>query len=122
MNKIEYENISAFHPGYYISDLIKDLEMTQEEFAKRLNITPKNLSDLINGKASISENIAKNLSLMLGTSVDMWLELQKRYDQKVIEIKALQAQRDEEIDLAQIDYSYFEKLGEIGRASCRVRV
>ena len=111
MNKIEYENISAFHPGYYISDLIKDLEMTQEEFAKRLNITPKNLSDLINGKASISENIAKNLSFMLGTSVDLWLELQKKYDQKVIEIKALQAQRDEETDLAQIDYSYFEKLG-----------
>ncbi len=111
MNKMEFENISAFHPGYYINDLINDLEMTQEEFAKRLNITPKNLSELINGKASISENIAKNLSLMLGTSVDMWLDLQKKYDQKVIEIKALQAQRDEEIDLALIDYSYFVKLG-----------
>lgn len=110
MNKIEYENISAFHPGYYIDDLIQDLEMTQEEFAKRLNISPKNLSELINGKASISENIAKNLSLMLGTSVDIWLDLQKKYDQKVIEIKTLQAQRNEEIDLALIDYSYFEKL------------
>lgn len=86
MNKIEYKNISAFHPGYYISDLIKDLEMT----AKRLNITPKNLSTLINEKASFSENIARNLSLMLGTSIDMWLELQKKYDQKVIEIKSLQ--------------------------------
>lgn len=111
MNKIEFEKISAFHPGYYISDLIHDLEMTQEEFAKRLNITPKNLSDLINGKASISESIAKNLSLMLGTSVAVWLDLQKKYDQKVIEIKKLQAQRDEEVDLALIDYSYFVKLG-----------
>lgn len=36
MNKIEYENISAFHPGFYIGDLIKDLEMTQDEFAKRI--------------------------------------------------------------------------------------
>jgi addiction module HigA family antidote len=111
MNKIEYENISAFHPGYYISDLTKDLEMTQEEFATRLNITPKNLSDLINGKASISENIAKNLSLMLGTSIEIWLELQKQYDKKIIEIKKSQAEKDEERDLAQIDYSYFEKLG-----------
>lgn len=111
MNKIEFEKISAFHPGYYISDLIHDLEMTQEEFAKRLNITPKNLSDLINGKAFISEIIAKNLSLMLGTSVDVWLNLQTKYDQKVIEIKTLQAQRDEESDLALIDYPYFVKLG-----------
>lgn len=111
MNKIEYENISAFHPGYYISDLINELEMTQEEFAKRLKITPKNLSDLINAKASISENIAKNLSLMLGTSVDVWIDLQKKYEQKALEIKALQAIREEEKDLAKIDYSYFEGLG-----------
>lgn len=111
MNKVEYENISAFHPGYYISDLVEDMEMTQAEFAKRLCITSKNLSDLINGKASISENIAKNLSLMLGSSVEMWLELQKKYDQKVIEIKTLQAQRAEESDLARIDYKYFVELG-----------
>ncbi len=111
MNKIEFEDIYAFHPGYYIKDLINDLEMTQEEFAKRLNITPKNLSELINGKASISENIAKNLSLMFGTSVDVWIDLQKKYNQKVLEIKTLQAQRDEEKDLELIDYSFFEKLG-----------
>lgn len=111
MNKIEFENISAFHPGYYIEDLIDELEMTQDEFAKRLNITPKNLSDLINGKASISDNIAKNLSLMLGTSVEVWINLQNSYNQKVIEIRKLQAQRAEEVDLTLIDYSYFEKLG-----------
>jgi len=111
MNKMEIDNISAFHPGYYINDLIDDLEMTQKEFAERLNITPKNLSELINGKASISDNIAKNLSLMFGTSVDIWLDLQKKYDEKVIEIKILQAQKDEEMDLALIDYLFFEKLG-----------
>lgn len=84
MNKTEFKNISAFHPGYYISDLINDLEMSQEEFALRLGVTPKNLSDLVNGKASISKNIAKKLSLMLGTSADVWLELQKKYDQKIM--------------------------------------
>ena len=111
MNKQEYENITAFHPGYYISDIIIDLEMTQEEFAKRLNITPKNLSDLVNGKASISDNIAKSLAMMLGTSVDIWLNLQRTYDQKVLEIKLLKTQKAEEADLALIDYAYFTKLG-----------
>jgi HTH-type transcriptional regulator/antitoxin HigA len=111
MNKVEYENILAFHPGYYISDLIKDLDMTQDEFAKRINITPKNLSDLVNGKASISDRIANNLSLMLGTSIEMWLDMQKKYDQKVLEIERLKAQKQEEEYLSMIDYSYFEKLG-----------
>lgn len=98
-NKKEFENIYAFHPGYYINDLINDMEITQDEFAKRLNISSKNLSDLINGKASISDKIAKNLSLMFGTSVETWVNLQKKYDEKVIEIKKLQAQRDEEKDI-----------------------
>lgn len=111
MNRVEYESILAYHPGYYLNDLIHDLEMTQEEFAIRLNITPKNLSNLLNGKADISENIAKNLSLMLGTSIGIWLDLQKKYDEKVIEIRRLEAQRNEENDLSLIDYSYFEMLG-----------
>ena len=87
MSIIEYDMISSFHPGYYISDLINELEMTQEEFAERLKITPKNLSDLINAKASISENIAKSLSLMLGTSVDVWLDLQKKWELNHIQKK-----------------------------------
>ncbi|MDD2402555.1 MAG: HigA family addiction module antitoxin [Clostridia bacterium] len=111
MNKRICENISAFHPGYYISDIIDEMEITQLEFAKRLNITPKNLSDLINGKASISNNIAKNLSLMLGTSVDVWLNLQKTYDEKVIEIEKLEAERKEQEVFKIIDYTFFEKLG-----------
>lgn len=111
MNKKIYENISAFHPGYYISDIIEDMEITQLEFAMRLNITPKNLSDLINGKASISNNIAKNLSLMLGTSVEVWLNLQKTYDEKVIEIEKLEAELKEQEFLSIIDYTFFQKLG-----------
>lgn len=108
MNKVEFENISAYHPGYYINDLIISLGITQAEFAKRLNVTTKNLSDLVNGKAAISDNIATNLSLMLGTSVEVWFNLQKTYDQKVLEIKALQAQQEEEGDLELIDYFFLK--------------
>lgn len=111
MNKFEYNNQMIFHPGYYIKDLIEELEMTQEEFAKRLNVTPKNLSDLLNGKASISETIAKNLSLMLGTGVDVWLNLQMNYEQKLIEQRIHEAQQKEESSLKDIDFQYFVNLG-----------
>lgn len=110
-NKIEDKNIMAFHPGYYLEELIQEMKMTQVEFATRLGITPKNLSDVINGKASISQNIAMNLSLMLGTSVELWLELQKKFDQKVVEMKAVQAIEKEVEDLAMLDYGFFVKLG-----------
>ena len=121
MSKVEYGDIIAFHPGYYINDIIEEFGITQEEFAKRLTITPKNLSELVNGKASLTPRISKKLSMMLGTSVEVWLNLQNSYDQKLVEIEALQAQKAEEDDLDLIDYSYFVKLGVVVKTSDKAK-
>jgi len=111
MNKIEYNDMLAFHPGYYINEIIEDMEMSQEEFAKRLDVTPKTLSCLVRGKANISKDLAKKLSLMLNTSVEMWLNLQQEYEKKIIEIEK-QKELDEQVKLVKlIDYSYFVNLG-----------
>ena len=36
-NFIEHNDSIAFHPGYYITELIEDSGMSQEDFAKRLS-------------------------------------------------------------------------------------
>ena len=87
MIKVEYKDIIAFHPGYYVKDVIDDLEMSQCEFAKRLEISDKTLSKLLSGEASLSKEIAKKISQMLGTSVEVWLELQKKYEDKCCQIE-----------------------------------
>ena len=87
MIKVEYKDTIAFHPGYYVKDVIDDLEMSQCEFAKRLEITDKTLSKLLSGEASLSKEIAKKMSQMLGTSVEVWLELQKKYEDKCCRIE-----------------------------------
>ena len=86
-NVNEYKDIVAFHPGYYIADVIEDMEISQAEFATRMGTTAKTLSQLINGQANISNDLAKKLSVMLGTSLDVWQNLQNTYDQKLIEIQ-----------------------------------
>lgn len=86
-NVKEYKDIVAFHPGYYIADIIDDMEISQNEFAARMGTTAKTLSKLINGQANISNDLAKMLSVMLGTSVEVWQNLQNTYDQKLIEIQ-----------------------------------
>ena len=53
--------------------------ISQAEFALRMGITSKTLSQLVNGQINISNDLAKKLSSMLGTSVDGWLNLQKRF-------------------------------------------
>lgn len=77
MSKRIYKHLAAFHPGYYVQSLIDDMEITQSEFAKRINTTDKTLSLLLKGEISLSHELAKNLSQMIGTTVDTWLNLQK---------------------------------------------
>ena len=79
-NYIEYHDTIAFHPGYYIKEIIDESGLTQEDFAKRLNITVKSLGSILNGEQNLSNEIAIKLSEMFGTSVNLWLNLQKTYD------------------------------------------
>lgn len=106
-NVTEYKKITAFHPGYYIADIINDMGITQAEFATRVGTNEKTLSYLVNGQANITNDLAKKLSVMLGTSEKVWLDLQCTYDQQLIEIQK-EKDFDEQTRLARmIDYKYF---------------
>ena len=87
MNKIEYEELIAFHPGYYMKDYIEEQGITQEEFAKRLQTTPKYVSDLVNGRINLTDEMALKMSSVFGTSETMWLNLNKNYIEKKLEIE-----------------------------------
>lgn len=80
-NEIHYDNISAFHPGIYVADLIDDLNMTQKEFAFRLGVTEKSLSKLVNGEDRMSQEVANKLSSLTGVSATGWMNLQNKYEQ-----------------------------------------
>ncbi len=106
-NITEYKDIVAFHPGYYIADIIEDMEISQAEFAARLGTTAKTLSQLLNGQANISNDLAKKLSVMMGTSAEVWQRLQNTYDQKLIEIQQAKDFDAQKEVMKQIDYRYF---------------
>ena len=80
-NYKEYNDSIAFHPGYYLKEIVEESGLTQEDFAKRLGTTPKNLSILIRGEQDLSIEMATKLSRMLGTSIAFWLNLQKTYNE-----------------------------------------
>lgn len=106
-NYIEYNDSIAFHPGYYIKELIDESGLTQEDFAKRLDTTPKNLSKLIRGEQSLSIDIAMKLSRMIGTSVNYWLNLQSMYDSLIAEFNSEQELEREREVFKSFNYNYF---------------
>ena len=106
-NYIEYNDKIAFHPGYYIKEIIDESGLTQEDFAKRLGTTPKNISILVRGEQSLSIDIATKLSRMLGTTIAYWLNLQQAYDEKVAAFLSEEELKREREVFKLIDYKYF---------------
>ena len=108
-NYIEYDDKIAFHPGYYIKEIVEESGLTQEDFAKRLDTTPKNLSLLIRGEQNLSIDIAMKLSRMIGTSVSYWLNLQNAYDALIAELKSKEELAQERLIFSILDYKYFRE-------------
>ena len=106
-NYVEYNDKVAFHPGYYLKEIVDESGLTQEDFAKRLGTSPKNLSILIRGDQSLSIDIAAKLSRMLGTTVAYWLNLQQAYDENLAEIRSAEELKCEREIFKLIDYQYF---------------
>lgn len=106
-NYIEYNDTIAFHPGYYIKEIVEESGLTQEDFAKRLDTTPKNLSLLIRGEQNLSIDIAMKLSRMMGTSVNYWLNLQNAYDALIAEFRSEEELAEERKVFKYFDYKFF---------------
>lgn len=111
MSKIEYQELIAFHPGYYVKDYIDEQGITQEELAKRLQTTPKYVSDLVNGRINLTDEMVLKLSIIFGTSTKMWLNLNQKYIEKKLEIeKRIRIEEECEI-VRKIDYKFWVELG-----------
>lgn len=82
----KYKDITAFHPGYYVEEAIQDMNISQSDFAKKLGVSERTLSLFIDGKIDISYNLARRLSMVLGTSIKFWFNLQRIYNKKLLEI------------------------------------
>jgi len=69
------------HPGEVLRDMwLEPLGMSIAEAARRLGVTRKTLSLLVNGHASVSPEMAVRLSKALGTSAALWVNMQAQYD------------------------------------------
>lgn len=69
------------HPGLSIRhDCLEPLSLSVTEAAKRLGVSRKQLSDLLNGHAGISPEMAIRLDKAFGGGAETWYRLQAAYD------------------------------------------
>jgi addiction module HigA family antidote len=70
----------ATHPGEMIKDELKVRGMTQKQLANATGIKPSVLSETINGKRSVSLNVAVALEKVLDIPADIWMNMQTQYN------------------------------------------
>lgn len=82
------ERIPPIHPGeILLEDFMKPLGLSQYRVAHDIGVPPLRISQIVNGKRSVTADTAMRLARYFGTSPDVWLRLQARYDLEVAELE-----------------------------------
>ncbi len=76
----------AIHPGEILKDELGFLGMSAAELARALDVPANRVSQILAGKRSISADTALRLGYWLGTGPEFWLDLQRQYELRSIEL------------------------------------
>jgi addiction module HigA family antidote len=81
--------INRTHPGEIIKhDCLQPLSLSITDAAKVLGVTRPTISKLVNGRASVSPEMAIRLAKAFGSTPEFWLRLQLNYDLAQIKARA----------------------------------
>jgi addiction module HigA family antidote len=76
--------LAPIHPGeLLLEEFLEPMQISQYRLAKSLQVPPRRINEIIQGKRRISADTALRLARFFGTSERFWLNLQVRYDLEV---------------------------------------
>ena len=79
---------TAIHPGEHLAEELNELKMSASELARKLEVPPNRITEILNGERAITGDTALRLAHFFGTTAQFWLNLQSGYDLKIAEKKA----------------------------------
>lgn len=94
MDSMTFQPQSEVHPGEVLVDFLESAGWNQSDLARRAGITPKTISEICNGKASISPPTSIALERVFGMPAKFWINLQGIYDEAEARAKAIARNAD----------------------------
>lgn len=76
------------HPGEILAEELEEIGISPTELSRQLAVPPNRISQIIQGKRSITGDTALRLGHWFGTSPQFWLNLQTAYDLRRAEREA----------------------------------
>lgn len=76
------------HPGeMLLEEFLRPMGVSQRQFASKLGWTAAKLNELVKGKRGVTAETALDLAQALGTSPEIWMNLQMMWDLRRAEIR-----------------------------------
>ena len=75
----------AIHPGEVLKDELEFLGISAAELARAIDVPKNRVSQILAGKRSITAGTAMRLGYWLGSGPELWLNLQRQYELRLIE-------------------------------------
>jgi len=71
---------TPIHPGQVLKTVLEDASLSANALALALRIPANRLTEMIHGRRSLSADTALRLARYFGTSAQMWMNLQARFE------------------------------------------
>jgi len=76
--------IAPIHPGEVLSEeFLKPLELSASALARKIGVPASRVSEIAAGRRSITGDTALRFAAAFGTTVEFWMNLQKRWELEV---------------------------------------
>jgi addiction module HigA family antidote len=81
MSTLRNKNRKPTHPGEVLrEDVLPALGLTQLEFANRLGVSRRTISELLHERRPVTPDMAIRLGKLLGNGPEIWLRMQQTLD------------------------------------------
>jgi addiction module HigA family antidote len=90
-------DFQAIHPGeILLHEFLEPMGISQYRLAKDISVPQRRISEIVQGKRSVSADTALRLGRFFGMEAQFWINLQSRYDLIVAE-QTLSDRLDQEV-------------------------
>jgi addiction module HigA family antidote len=74
------KRLPPIHPGEVLQDLLAEAGLTANALATALRVPANRIGGILKGQRGITADTALRLARYFGTSAQMWINLQAKYD------------------------------------------
>lgn len=89
--------LTPIHPGEILAeDFLAAMGISQSQLGRDINVLARRINEICRGKRGITADTALRLSRYFGTTAELWMNLQQRYELEMLRDK-IEARLNREI-------------------------